>query len=168
MTFEAYLDGALWFRQQNWEPKAAIRQISDGRLIKGEWCEIFAKSKRYESIGSQWRCLYEVTVNIPPNARLDYSVVSTIYTENPLGIVDDPYTFYYQSLGIGPRNNVLVRIVGYDRYDDDDYTYEGTRFRLVVRLYFSRVSQLILRDPAQGNVILRASAYYGRTIQRDV
>ena len=168
MTFEAYLDGALWFRQQNWEPKAAIRQISDGRLIKGEWCEIFAKSTAYDSIGSRWQCFYEVSVNIPPNARLDYSVVSTIYTENPEGIVDDPYTFYYQSLGIGPRNNVLVRILGWNRYDDDDYFSVGTRFRLVVRLYFSRVSQLILRDPAQGNAILRSSASFGNIIQRDV
>lgn len=168
MTFEAYLDGALWFRQVNWIPRAENQRTSDGRLINGDWCEIFARSDAYVSNGNRWQCYYSLSVNVAPRARLDYSIVETEYIENPDGIVDTPYEYHYQAEGIGPRNNVPVRIFGWNRCDDDDYFSVGTRFRLVVRLYFSRVSQLILRDPSQGNVILRASAYYGNTIQRDV
>lgn len=167
MTFEAYLDGALWFRQQNWEPTADGQQISDGRQINGDWCEIFARAYNFASNGTRWEADYDITVNIAPRARLDYSVASTNYIANPGGIVDQPYTFYYGSSGIGLLNGVMVRAFGLNRYDDNLYTSADESFRLIVRLYFSRVTQRILRDPTQGNAILRASSAFGNIIQRD-
>lgn len=168
MTFEAYLDGALWFRQRNWEPTAAGQQISDGRQINGDWCEIFARADTFAKNGTKWKASYYITVNIAPRARLDYSVASTDFRDNPGGDVSPDYTFTYGSAGIGPRTAELVRVAGTYKFDDN-YFYDSTEsYRLIVRLYFTRVTQRILRDPTQGNAILRApGGFFGDEIQRD-
>lgn len=163
MTFEAYLNGALWFRQQNVEPSADGEVVGDGRLVNGEWCEIKFTSQNYQKSGSRWSCDYTATVDIPLYVLLVRSVVTTVYRTNPDGRVDQPYEFRYQGLGMG-RRRTDVRIAGVDRGDDELMGDGSTSWRMTVRFYFVRVTQKILRDPNQGNKIIGS---LGGRIMRD-
>ena len=167
MTFEAYLDGALWFRMNEWSANGDNQRNGNGALIGGEWCDIQCISDNYESAGSSWKVEYDIFVEISAYARLDRSVVSTVFGNNPHGDVSPDYTYNYGGDGIGHRTET-VRIVGAYRGDCEKYDDGQTTWRMKVQLYFTRVSQKILRDPATNDIILRAAPEYGNNIMRDV
>lgn len=167
MTFEAYLDGALWFQMNEWHATADNQRNGNGDLIGGEWCDIQCISENYESAGSRWWTQYEIQVEISAYARLDRTVVSTVFGNNPHGNTSPDYTFNYGALGIGHRTE-QVRIAGSFRGDCEKYPDGQTTWRMDVKLYFTRASQKILRDPNTNNIILRAAPEYGDFILRDV
>lgn len=167
MTFEAYLDGALWFQMNEWHATADNQRNGNGDLIGGEWCDIQCESFAYESVGSYWQVHYHIFVEISAYARLDRTVTSTVFGNNPHGYVSQDYTFYYGALGIGHRTE-YVRIAGLFGGDCEKYSDGQTTWRMDVKLYFTRVSQKILRDPNNNNIILRSAPEYGDFILRDV
>lgn len=159
MTLEAYINGALSFRINNWIPTAQDEQRSDGRLVSGEWLEVFVHAERFQKDGVRWNCTYRIEASVPSALRLDRTNTSFSMTENPHGRVPSEGDFDYTSGGSGPVH--LNRVSLYPTtWVHDEQHWQGNRdesWRIVIKLYFVRITHRILRDPTAGNLIMRSN-----------
>ena len=156
MTLEAYINGALSFRINNWIPTAQDQTKSDGRLISGEWLELIAHAERFKKDGDRWYCFYRIEASIPSALRLVRANLSFSMIENPNGYVKDGGDYIYKSGGTGPVHlDDVVKLAVTDGHDNHHWGSDDTSWRSVFRLYFVRITHLILRDPTAGNLIMR-------------
>lgn len=170
MTLEAYINGALSFRISNWTPTEEGQSTSDGRLVSGEWLELFAYAEIFRREQSGWGCSYRIKAVIPSRLRLDKTHTSFEFAENPGDIPQpaDPWYHYKGSFsGIGPTT--VERLGLRTALLHDEQHYQGNldeSWRIVVKVYFSRITHTILRDESRG-IILRASDSYGGKVMCD-
>lgn len=156
MTLEVYIGGALSYRINGWEPSREGDSISDGRQIAGAWLETWVYAWSYEARGNSWCCNYWIKARIPPGLRLDRSDTSIAFTSNPGGIPQpNPASYRYGASAIGPTTIDGVRVQNVNGHDEQDYNGMGI-WRTIVKLYFTRITHTILRDPDHGNRIMRA------------
>ena len=163
MTLEAYIDGVLSYRISNWIPSHDGEQRGDGRLISGEWLETMVTSEYYQRSGNSWSSHYIVAITIPTALRLDKSHTEIDFSSNPYNIPQptDPWWYWKGSAtGIGPNTTTAYSGHGIRwmmSHDVDNFDSEGTSWRLILRLYFARITHRILRDPTHNNLIVRTS-----------
>lgn len=178
MTLEAYLNGALLYRINNFIPAAEWDETGDGRLLDGEWistrvvCNRFYKPFPSGDAVDGWWAEYLLDIDIATHARLDHVVWSSSGTEEGSGAstLYPEFTYSAPSTGywIGPQAGLHV----YDYKNwrpDEEYSYTvtdpgtGTQtqhsasVRSTVKLYFVKISHKILRDPLTNNLILRGT-----------
>ena len=154
MTLEAYINGALSFRINNWIPTAQDQTKSDGRLVSGEWLELIAHADRFVKDGDRWFCIYRIEASIPTALRLARTNTSFSMIENLNGYDPDGGDYIYKSGATGPAH--LDRVEINTSFPHDVHNWDSdTIWRIVIRLYFVRITHCILRDPTAGNLILR-------------
>lgn len=180
MTLEAYLDGALMYRINNFIPTARWDETGDGEKIDGEWistriiCTNFVKPYPVINCADGWLADYLLDIDIATHARLDHVVWSSSGTEEgaSASTLYPERTYSAPSTGvwIGPQTGIR---------EDDHYAYYGrpekeysytvtdpgtgtqTQYsasvRSTVKLYFVKISHKVLRDPLTNNLILRGT-----------
>ena len=159
MTLEAYINGALSFRINNWIPTAQDQTKSDGRLVSGEWLELIAHAESFKKDGDRWNCTYRIEASIPTALRLARTNKSFSMIDNPHGLVPPGGDFTYGASGSGPAHIDRVSFLA-GGWGHDEQHLQGnndTSWRSVFRLYFVRITHLILRDPTAGNLIMRST-----------
>ena len=173
MTLEVYIDGTMLYRIANWIPARDGDYMGDGRLFNGEWLDTIVTSDGYERVGNRWSSFYHISIAIPTRLRLDRAYTLIDFLANPWNIdqPSDPwFTWLGSPSGIGPSTVYAIpdsgiRWVNYG--DVDNFDSDGTSWRLVIRLYFTRISHLILRDPASNNIMLRTDDNHNKLIMHD-
>lgn len=174
MTLEVYVNDAVSYRIRNWEPLREGEEISDGRQIGGEWLETFVRADYRYQRGTAWCASYNIRAVIPWTCRLEKAVTEITFIENPHGRsqpANPTFSWFGSRDAIGPNQKRIFDGSGI-RWDtmDDEQHYQGMgdeSWRLILRLYFKRISRRILRDPDTNNIILREGANLPGTIMHD-
>lgn len=174
MTLEVYIDNALSYRIADWIPTRDGEQRGDGRQIYGEWLETMVSAESFERRSDFWQSWYRIAITIPTRLRLDKSYTLIDFLANPHDIPQPsggPWWYWTEPTSrIGPSTTDAYSGHGIRwvmPHDVDNYDTSGTSWRLILRLYFTRISHLILRDPDTNNIILREGANLPGTIMHD-
>lgn len=161
MTLEVYINGSLSYRIANWIPDHDGDDTRDGRLISGEWLETIVSASGFARSGNHWESFYEISVSIPTALRLDMSYTEIDFISNPWNIPQPTHPWFRWNgpdFGIGPATERVYALHGIALnipHDCDGYDSEGSCWRLRLKLYLTRITHKILRDPDTNNIILR-------------
>lgn len=171
MTIEAYIDNALSFRINNWLPTQDGQWTGDGRLIGGEWLELIVTAFDFSSTADRWKSNYNVEARIPTSLRLVKTYTEIVFAENPhhMPQPNPPWYNYTSPSSSGPTTIPSVRFQNLISGGNDNQHFSALdeSWRILLKVYFVRITHRILRDPAHNNLILRTSPNGGRRILID-